>query len=408
MSLLLTAIRLAFSAIGRNKMRASLTVLGILIGVASVVAVTAIARAATSLVGGELAGFAVNAIYVHPQTTQQSGARSKTTSRTITEADGRAIAREAVSISGVGFWLDTTGQVVYGDKNVLTNVIGTNLDYFPIRKWEVVKGAAWTDSDELFKTKVCVIGQSVRDKLFGSGADPVGQTVRVAGFPYRILGLLGPRGTSQFGGDQDDRIMMPVGSFRARIQHTSPGRLNQLIAGATSAETVSRAVKQIGEILRQRHHIPEGGTDDFDIETQAHQQEQIGGVLDDLSIMLSAVAGISLLVGGIGVMNIMLVSVAERTREIGTRLSIGARERDILLQFIVEAIVLSLVGGLIGMILGSGAVFAVAGALGLPLFPTFGSVALAVGTSGTIGLVFGFLPARRAAKLDPIEALRVE
>jgi putative ABC transport system permease protein len=407
MSLLLTAIRLAFSAIGRNKMRASLTVLGILIGVAAVVAVTALASGATSLVSGQLAGFAANAIYVHPQTTQQSGARSKTSGR-ITEADGRAIAREAVSISGVGFWLDTRGQVIYGDKNVLTSVIGTNLDYFPIRKWEVVKGAAWTESDELFKTKVCVMGRTVADKLFGSGADPVGQTVRIAGFPYRIVGLLGSRGASQFGDDQDDRVMMPSGSFRARIQHTSPGRLNQLIAGATSADTVTRAVKQIGEILRQRHRIPEGGADDFDIETQAQQQETIGGILDDLSIMLSCVAAISLLVGGIGVMNIMLVSVAERTREIGTRMSIGARERDILLQFLVEAIVLSLVGGLIGMCLGSAAVLGLAGALDWPLHPTVGSVILAVGTSGTIGLVFGYLPARRAAKLDPIEALRVE
>jgi putative ABC transport system permease protein len=404
MSLLLTALRLAFGAIARNKMRASLTVLGILIGVAAVVCVTALANGATALIGGQLAGFAANAIYVHPQTTQQSGARGKTSGR-ITEADGRAIAREAVSISGVGFWLDTTAQVVYGDKNILTNVIGTNLEYFPIRKWEIVKGGNWTDQDELFKTKVCVIGKTAAEKLFGTGVDPVGQTIRIATFPYKVIGLLGERGTSTFGDDQDDRIMMPVGSFRARIQHTSPGRLNQLIAGATSADTVDRAVQQIKLILRQRHRIPEGGTDDFDIETQAEIQQTIGGVLETLSMLLMCVAAISLVVGGIGVMNIMLVSVAERTREIGTRMSIGARERDILLQFLVEAVVLSLVGGLIGMALGSAAVIALANALDWPLYPTAGSIALAVGTSGAIGLVFGFLPARRAAKLD---ALRIE
>jgi putative ABC transport system permease protein len=407
MSLFLTALRLAFSAIGRNKMRASLTVLGILIGVAAVVAVTALANGATSLISGQLAGLATNAIWIHPQTTQQSGARSKTSGR-LTEADGRAIAREAVSVSGVGFWLDAQGQVVYRDKNVLTDVIGTNLGYFPIRKWEVVKGVPWTEMDELFKTKVCVVGKTVSDKLFGTDGDPVGQTIRIAGFPYQIVGLLGSRGTSQLAGDQDDRVMMPVGSFRARIQHTSPGRLNQMVIGATSSETVSRAVNQIKSILRQRHRIPEGGTDDFDIETQAEQEEEIGGILDDLSIMLSAVAAISLLVGGIGVMNIMLVSVAERTREIGTRMSIGARERDILLQFLVEAVVLSLVGGIIGMCLGAAATLSIASAIDWPLHPTVSSFVLAVGTSGTIGLVFGFLPARRAAKLDPIEALRVE
>src|SRR5580704_9614190 len=176
MSLLLTAVRLAFGAIARNKMRAALTVLGILIGVAAVVAVTSLANGATSLISGQLAGFAANAIYIHPQTTQQSGARSKTSGR-LTEADGKAVAREAVSIAGVGFWLDTRGQVVYGDKNVLTNIIGTNLDYFPIRKWEIVKGANWTEGDETFKTKVCVIGKTAAEKLFGTDVDPVGHTI---------------------------------------------------------------------------------------------------------------------------------------------------------------------------------------------------------------------------------------
>jgi putative ABC transport system permease protein len=405
-SLLLTAIRLAFGAIGRNKLRASLTVLGILIGVAAVVAVTALASGATAMVSGQLEGIAANAMWIHPQTTQQSGARSKTSGR-LTEADGRAIAREAVSVTGVGSILSTQGQVVFGDKNVFTQVIGASLPYFPIRKWQVVKGDFWSEADELFKAKVCLVGNTVSERLFGAGVDPVGQTIRVAGFPYRVVGLLGERGSGQLGGNQDDRVMMPIGSFRSRIQHTAPGRVHELVAGGTSADT-ARAVKQITEILRQRHHIPEGGKDDFDIETQAEQQEQIGSVMNDLSIMLSCVAAISLLVGGIGVMNIMLVSVAERTREIGTRMSIGAREGDILMQFLVEAIVLSLVGGLIGMCLGSAGVLSLAGALDMPLHPTLASLALAVGTSGGIGLFFGYLPARRAAKLDPIEALRME
>jgi putative ABC transport system permease protein len=406
MSLLLTAIRLAFSAIVRNKLRAGLTVLGILIGVSSVVAVTALATGASALVSGSLEGFAANAIYVHAVTTQQSGARGKSAGR-VTEADGRAVAREAVSISGVGYWLSSRGQVIVGDKNVSTELIGTNLDYFPIRKWAVAKGAPWQESDELFKTKVCVIGATTSTKLFGSGVNPVGQTVRIGQFPFRVVGLLGARGTA-FGDDQDDRIMMPVGSFRSRLLHTSPGRLDQLIIGASSTDTVERATDQITSILRQRHHIPEGGVDDFEVETQAELQEMIGGILKVLSYLLMGVATISLLVGGIGVMNIMLVSVAERTREIGIRMSIGARERDVLLQFLVEAVVLSLVGGVIGMVSGITVVLALAHALDWPLQPGLGSIALAVGTSAFIGLVFGFLPARRAAKLDPIEALRVD
>jgi len=403
----LSAVGLAFRAIARNKMRASLTVLGILIGVWAVVTVVALADGATSKVGGELDSFAANAIYVWPEATQQSGAHTKTSGR-ITESDGKAIAREAVSVAGVGVWLDTPGQVILGDKNVQTDLIGTNLSYFPIRKWEVSEGALWQESDEVLKSKVCVIGQSVRDKLFNPGEDAVGATVRLAGFPYRILGVLKARGASTFGGDQDDRVVMPVGSYRARVQHTSPGRVGQLIIGATSAETVDHAVKQITDILRQRHHIVEGSPDDFGIRTQAQQREMQQQIFGVLGMLLIGVAAISLLVGGIGVMNIMLVSVAERTREIGIRMSIGAREGDILTQFLVEAVVLSCVGGVAGMVLGAGVTAAIGEAFDLPLHAGGGSMALAVGTSAAIGLAFGFLPARRAAKLDPIDALRTE
>jgi putative ABC transport system permease protein len=407
MSLLFTAVRLAFGAILRNKMRAALTVLGILIGVAAVMAVMALASGATVLIGGTLDGFAANLISVSPRTTQQSGARSKATGR-LTEADGRAIAREAVSVSGVGFYLQTAGQIVYGDKNVATTLVGTNLSYFPIRKYEVAKGALWEESDELLKTKVCVVGNTVSEKLFGTGVDPVGATIRIGSFPYRVIGLLKARGAATIGQDQDDRIMMPSGSFRGRIMHTSPGRLDSLLVGASSAETVERAKAQVISILRQRHRIAEGADLDFEIRTQAQLQETVGGILKIMSFLLLGVATISLLVGGIGVMNIMLVSVAERTREIGTRMSIGAREKDILLQFLVEAVVLSLLGGIMGILLGAGATAILGYALDWALSPSLGAIVLAVGTSAGIGLVFGYLPARSAAKLDPIEALRVE
>jgi putative ABC transport system permease protein len=406
-TLFLNAIRLAFSAIRRNKLRASLTVLGILIGVWAVVTVVAIADGANAKVGGELDSFAANAIYVFPESTQQSGARAKTSGR-LTESDGRAIAREAISVAGVGYWLSNNGQVINGDRNTQTSLIGTNLSYFPIRKWEVGSGAMWTESDELLKTKVCLLGQTVREKLFGPGEDPVGATIRIAGFPYRVIGLLKARGASTFGDDQDDRIVMPVGSYRARIQHTSPGRLDQLIIGATSENTVDHAVDQISGILRQRHHIEEGRPDDFGIHTQAEQREMQSQIFGVLGMLLFGVAGISLLVGGIGVMNIMLVSVAERTREIGIRMSIGARERDILLQFLIEAVVLSCVGGLAGMVLGVVVTSSLGQAFDLPLRAGAGSIVMAVGTSAAIGLLFGYLPARRAAKLDPIDALRTD
>jgi putative ABC transport system permease protein len=406
-TLFLNAIRVAFGAIGRNKLRASLTVLGILIGVMAVVTVVSLAEGASNKVGGELDGMAANAIYVYPESTAQSGARGKTSGR-LTEADGKAVAREAVSVAGVGYFLSTQAQVINGDKNVKTWLMGNNLAYFPVRKWEIAHGAFWTENDELLKTKVCLLGETVREKLFEKDEDPIGATIRIGGFPFRVIGVLKSRGASTFGDDQDDRVVITTGSYRARIQHTSPGRLDELIVGATGPDTVERAVKQIASVLRQRHRIAEGQPDDFGIHTQAEQretQEQIFGVL---SMLLLGVAAISLLVGGIGVMNIMLVSVAERTREIGIRMSIGARERDILLQFLIEAVVLSCIGGLAGTVLGVVATSAAGSAFDLPLHASASSIAMAVGTSGAIGLAFGFLPARRAAKLDPIDALRTD
>jgi putative ABC transport system permease protein len=406
LSLILNAVRLALGAIVRNKTRAALTVLGILIGIAAVVTVTALAGAASDQVGGQIDSFAANAIYVAPQTVQASGARSKVTGR-LTEADGRAVSRDAVSIAGVAPWLSTMGQVVYMDRNAQTVLIGTNLAYFPVRKWTIAKGENWTESDEVLKTKVCLIGATVQKELFGT-EDPIGRIIRIGYAPYRVIGVLGARGSSMFGEDQDDRVMMPIGSFRARVMHTSPGRTDQLIAGATSAETVDRAIAQVKGILRQRHHIQEGQDSDFTVESQAEFREAEQGIADVLSALLLGVAAVSLLVGGIGVMNIMLVSVAERTREIGIRMSIGARARDILTQFLVEAIVLTMIGGLLGIGIGIAATLGLGHALDWPVTPSVKALLVAVATSATIGVAFGYLPARRAAMLDPIEALRVE
>jgi putative ABC transport system permease protein len=402
----LNAIRLATGAILRNKTRSALTVLGILIGIAAVVTVTALAGGATEKVGGAIDSFAANALYINPQPVQASGAKGKTLGR-LTEADGKAIAQEAVSVSGVAPWLTTMGQVVYEDKNVQTSLVGTTLSYFPIRKFELAKGEKWTETDELLKTKVCVIGQTVATELFGS-VDPIGRNIRIGRSPYRVVGLLAPRGSSMFGDDQDDRVMMPIGSFRARVMRTSPGRADTLMASATSDETAGRAKAQIEAILRQRHHIEPGRDDDFVVNSQAELRQTQESISAVLSALLMSVAGVSLLVGGIGVMNIMLVSVAERTHEIGIRMSIGARERDIRTQFLIEAIVLTMLGGLLGIACGFGVSLAVGHALDWSMTPSANAVAVAVATSVGIGLVFGYLPARRAAKMDPIEALRVD
>ena len=402
---LLSAVGLALGAIARNKTRAALTILGILIGITAVIVVVALGESTSAAVGGEIDSFAANALFVFPQPVQASGARSKFVGR-LTEADGLAIARDSVSVSGVAPWLATTGQVVFGDKNWQTQIIGTTIAYFPIRRWEIGSGTNWSESDELLKTKVCVVGHTVATNLFGT-LDPVGQTIRVGQSPYRVIGVLKSRGSSMFGDDQDDRVMMPIGSFRARVMHTAPGRADQLIISATAEQTVNRAKDQIESVLRQRHRL-EPGRDDFDVKSQAEMRETMEGIFATLRALLFSVAGVSLLVGGIGVMNIMLVSVAERTREIGIRMSIGARERDILVQFLVEAIALTLVGGLLGIVFGTVLAIALGRLLDLPMAPSAWALQIAVSTSIGIGTVFGFLPAWRAAKLDPIAALRVE
>jgi len=402
---ILGAFRLAFGAIARNMTRAVLTVMGILIGITAVVLVSALAESTSKQVGAQIDSFASNAIFVFSRPVQASGARSKGIGR-ITENDGRAIARDAVSVAGVAPWLGTQGQVVFGDKNWQTEIGGTTLPYFPIRRWTIGRGELWTESDEILKTKVCVIGQTVATNLFGTD-DPVGQVIRVGRSPYRVVGVLAARGSSLFGDDQDDQIMMPIGSFRARVQHTSPGRVDVLMISATSDQTVGRAEEQMANILRQRHHLDQG-RDDFEVRSQAEMREKTDNILGTLSLLGIAVAAMSLLVGGVGVMNIMLVSVAERTREIGIRMSIGARERDILVQFLVEAIVLTLVGGVLGILLGSAAAVGIGRAIEYPMAPSVRAVVIAVATSIAIGTVFGFLPALRAAKLDPIAALRVE
>ena len=405
MRMLLEALRLAIGTIARNRLRALLTVLGILIGITAVVVVTATVQSTSAAVDSRIDSMASNAIYVWPRPVQASGARSKFAGR-LTDADGEAIRREAVSVSAVAPFLLTQAQVVYADRNVNTWVVGTTLPYFTIRRFEIAKGERWTESDELAKAKACVVGKTVATGLFGT-EDPIGRTIRIGRSPFRVVGLLSTRGSGTFGEDQDDRIMVPASTYRARVVHMPPGRADELMFSATDTKTVDRARAQIESILRQRHHLEEG-RDDFEVRTQAEMRETVDGIAHTIALLGIGVAGLSLLVGGVGVMNIMLVSVSERTREIGIRMAVGARERDILLQFLVEAVTLTLLGGVLGIVAGGAATVGIGHALDMPMTPSGTSVLVAVSTSVAIGTVFGFLPALRAAKLDPIVALHTE
>jgi putative ABC transport system permease protein len=400
------ALRIAVRAIIRSKLRAFLTVLGILIGVAAVVIVVALGASVRERVMGEIATLGANTIYIWPQSTQASGARQNESAK-LTEADGEAIAREATSIAVVTPFSGTSAQVLAGDRNATTQVMGASQSYFQVRAYTFAKGGVWTESDELLKSKVCVIGDTVRENLFGTG-DGLGQYIRVGRHPFKVIGVLTKKGQSPFGEDQDDRIIMPIGSLRARVMPSSPGRVEMLMASATDDRTVDRAVMQIEQILRQRHQIDPDDEPDFVIRTQAEFRRSQEQIFATLAVLLSSIAAVSLLVGGIGVMNIMLVSVTERTREIGIRMAIGAREGDILFQFLIEAVTLSLIGGLFGIAAGAGLIRLIAGALDWKMELPLDAVAVAVATSGAIGVIFGFLPARRAARMDPITALRHE
>jgi len=402
-----SAIRIAFRAIARSKLRAALTVLGILIGVAAVVVVVALGTGTRDAITNKFSSLGATIIFIWPQTTQKSGAKDAGQGR-LTEGDAVAIAKEATSVSAVVPWSVASAQVVFGDKNWPTQAMGTTQGYWGVRNYTFARGASWTDNDEQLKTKVCVIGDTVRENLFGDHLDPIGQFVRVGTHAYRVVGVLAKKGNSPFGDDQDDRLLMPIGSFRARVFPMPPGRVMTLMASATSENTIDRAQEQIDAVLRQRHKIQTGFEPDYAMRSPLELRRTLETIFNTLTLLLSAIAGVSLLVGGVGVMNIMLVSVTERTREIGIRMAIGATEFDIMQQFLVEAVVLSVVGGAVGIFVGAGAIVGLAKALDLTMALPIPAVIAAVATSGVIGVLFGFLPARRAAQLDPIAALRNE
>jgi putative ABC transport system permease protein len=404
--MLVAAFRMSFRAIARSKVRAALTTLGILIGVAAVVVVVALGGAVRDQVGKQIETLGANTIFIFPQDTRNSGAKTQPRAR-LTEADAKAILEEATSVSAVTPQSSTRAQVLAGDKNVSTQVFGIGPDYFAVMAYDLHEGVRFTSVDYRTKTKVVILGATVKRNLFGSG-DPVGEYVRIGKHPFRVVGVLAEKGQSPFGDDQDDKVLVPIGTFRARLLPTSQGRVQLIVAQASDDLTVDRATRQIEQILRQRHKIDPEDEPDFGIRTQAEIRRANETSFAVITTILSMIAAISLIVGGIGVMNVMLVSVTERTREIGIRMAIGARYWDILLQFLVEAVVLSLLGGLLGLAVGLLVNFGLARYLEWTFKVPVAAIVTALVTSGTVGVVFGFLPARRAARLSPIDALRHE
>jgi putative ABC transport system permease protein len=403
--LLLSALGMALGALVRRPVRAFLTALGILIGIAAVVVVTALGTGARERIQGQMESLGTNLLFIWSQSTAKSGARV-VASAGLTDADAEAMRREATALEAVGVYSEVKAQVVSEYGNARTAIMGVDADYLPVRGYSVLAGRGWTESEEQVKAKVVLIGQTAAQNLFGNH-DPIGRYVRVGRHAYTIIGTLAPKGQSPFE-DQDDRLVMPIGSWRARVSPTLGKRVQLVIAKARSAEQVDQAERQLDAILRQRHRIAEEDEPDFRIRTQATWRESQNQIFSIVSLLLLSVAAVALFAGGVGVMNVMLVSVTERTREIGVRMAIGARARDIQLQFLAESVTLTALGGVGGLGLALIAMRLLQEGLGWSMRLSASAVGVAIATSFVVGVVFGFLPARRAASLDPIEALRHE
>ncbi len=397
---------IALRALRRNPLRTGLTMLGIIIGVAAVIAMVAIGTGAKEQVASSIAQIGQNTVMVMSGTGSRGGVRGGWgSSPTLTRQDYEAIRKEVPGVIRATPDVRKNAQVMAGNQNVNTTINGAGEDYVEIRAWEFQEGGNFTPADVKAATKVAILGQTVATNLFGD-ASPVGQIVRIQNAPYAVVGLLKPKGMSMMGSDQDDVVLVPWSSALVRLTGTDSFRA--ITVQVESAEQVEAVMEDLAALLRQRHRIRDGAEDDFHVRSQQEIMEMATSTAKTMTILLGAIAGVSLLVGGIGIMNIMLVSVTERTREIGVRMAVGARGNDILLQFLVEAVVLSVGGGLAGIGLGVGIAEIVSAKVGWNTLVSAESVALAFAFSAAIGIFFGFYPARKAAGLDPIEALRYE
>ena len=405
---LLNIIRVAFRALQRNKMRAALTMLGIIIGVSAVVAMVSIGQGAQATVQAQIDSIGTNLLFVTAGAQNVGGVRSgtgDTGTNTLTVDDLEAIKREVPTVSMVTPTVNARGQLVAGNMNWNTSIQGVSEEYPEVRKWTIQSGSFFTEGDVRTAARVLVVGQTIADNMF-AGADPVGQTIRVQNLPFRVVGVMARKGQDPQGRDQDDVAFTPYTTVQKKILG-SP-RLQIAYVSAVSPDATYTAQQQISELLRQRHKLGPNEPDDFTVRNMSDIAQAASETNSTMTMLLACIAGVSLLVGGIGIMNIMLVSVTERTREIGIRMAIGARSSAVRSQFLIESVVLSLTGGLFGILLG------VAVSLGIPKllgWPTLISGMAIIGSvifSAAVGIFFGYYPARKAAALDPIEALRYE
>jgi putative ABC transport system permease protein len=400
-------IKIAISALQRNKLRAFLTMLGIIIGVASVITMLAIGQGSKKSIQEQVSNMGSNMIIIFPGTQFRGGVQMGSgTSQSLTMADVEAIRSECDAIYLISPELRTSGQVIYANQNAPTSAYGGNTEYLDIKKYSVNTGRMFTEQEVKAAAKVCLIGQTVIKNLFGENADPVGLSIRFDKIPFRIIGTLSEKGQNTFGQDQDDLLIIPYTTLQKRILSIS--HINTILASAVSEAKSPVAVQEITQILRTRHKLRETEDNDFQVRSQEELVKTFSSISNILTILLGAIAGISLLVGGIGIMNIMYVSVTERTREIGLRMSVGGRTVDILMQFLIESVLLSMVGGVIGILLGIGASKGIAAIMHWPVAVMIQAVVLAFIVCTVIGIFFGWYPARKASNLDPIDALRYE
>jgi putative ABC transport system permease protein len=404
-----STFRISFRALKVNKMRSALTMLGIIIGVGAVITMLAVGTGASRRIAEQISSMGSNLLIVLPGATTSGGVRMGAgTQPTLTLADADAIKRECPSVSHVAPVLNGVAQVVYGHQNWSTGVLGTTPSMLVVRDWPLTSGKSFTNQDVKSAAKVCLLGQTVVDNLFGD-IDPVGQFIRINNVPFVVIGVLSPKGQSARGQDQDDAIYVPVTTAQKKLFGTSfPGMVRIIMVQAKSTDDLAPAEKQINELLRQRHHIGPKQDNDFTVRNLTQIMQTAEQSTKVMTLLLGAIASVSLLVGGIGIMNIMLVSVTERTREIGIRMAIGAKTWDIRLQFIIEALTLSLLGGIAGIIAGISTSELISALAGWTTVVSPLSILLAFGFSGIVGIFFGFYPAYKASLLDPIDALRYE